>query len=158
MRPGLRSSLFPLANMDLCAQDSVFSVSSSFSCPLYPPDLSSALQGTPSSNVHARKTNCIVHEWLQFAFGCDPPARPPAKIKNFNKQHLFLISLPRRSALSFSFFSFLRSHPNAVVGIPYDAAYTQHNTEMSFSFTPLPQTLPYKYRRQDKRIRNSCSA
>lgn len=77
--------------------------------------------------------------------------------KNFNKQHLFLISLLRRYALSF-FFPFLLSHPNAVVGIPYDAAYTQHNTEMSFSFTPLPQTLPYKYRRQDKRIRNLCSA
>lgn len=154
MQPGLRSSLFPLANMDLCAQDSVFSVSSSFSCPLYPPDLSSALQGTASSNMHARKNNRIVHEWLQFAFGCD---FPPYKNKKL-QYATFLFDLSSETFWFVLFFFFLLSHPNAVVGIPYDTAYTQHNTEMSFSFTPLPQTLPYKYRRQDKRIRNLCSA
>lgn len=107
MQPELRSSLFPLANMDLCAQDSVFSVSSSFSCPLYPPDLSSALRGTASSNVHARKKQ--PHRSRMAAVCIQLQFPPPAKIRNFNKQHLFLISLLRRSALSF-FFSSSYSH------------------------------------------------
>lgn len=85
-----------ISKYGLCVQDSVFSVSSSFSCPLYPPDLSSALQGTASSNVHARKNNRIVHEWLQFAFGCD---FPPCK----NKKLQYATSLFDLSSETFCF-------------------------------------------------------
>lgn len=43
------------------------------------------------------------------------------------------------------------SHPNTVVGIRHSTAYTWCNTEMSFSFTPLSQTLPYNNGRRTKR-------
>ncbi len=39
---------------------------------------------------------------------------------------------------------FLPSYPNTVIGILHGTAYIRCNTEISFSFTPLSQTLPYK--------------
>lgn len=44
------------------------------------------------------------------------------------------------------------SHPNAVIGILASSPQIRHNTDVSFSFTPHSQTLPYKYNKENSRI------
>lgn len=41
------------------------------------------------------------------------------------------------------------SHPNAVIGIPASSPQIRHNIDVSFSFTPHSQTLPYKYSKEN---------
>lgn len=135
---GPRSSPFPLANMDLCVQDSVFSASFSF-----------------SSLFSLRPLLCSTRQISNNVCTLKPEDFPMYKSLN-------AVSFPRKLPLlkfqwgtsrfdlsSDTFCSvllcpFLPSHPNAVVGILHGAAYIRCNTEMSFSFTPLSQTLPYK--------------
>lgn len=104
-----------------------------------------AIRSTSSKRVCSKKTTNIIHQWIVLVF---PDAVFP--YCNFSKNN-------SSWSLSWDFETFrlvlfLPSHPNALVGIPYSTTYSQCNTEMSFSFTPLSQTLPYKYRQENKRF------
>lgn len=136
---GQRSSPFPLANMDLCAQDSVFSASFSFSSlfTLQPPLCSTGPNIEQCVYPKTWRSSC---EQITLNVVCF--------LRQFSLLK-FQWGTSRFDLCSDTFCSvllcpFLPSHPNTVFGILHGAAYIRCNTEMSFSFTPLSQTLPYK--------------
>lgn len=63
---GPRGSLFPLANMDLCAQDSVFSVSFSFSSLFTPPTSPLLYKANIEQSVYTKTTRSFTNECRLF--------------------------------------------------------------------------------------------